>query len=60
MCVSSASCGEDCKRTDNKQVVVYLDNDHDERLFSSDKNVTSLELNNSSGKKRELMTYNDW
>ena len=56
---SSASCGVDYKRTDNKQVVVYLDNDYDERLFTSDKNFISLELTNSSGKKREMMTYNN-
>ena len=55
--ISSAYCGVDYKRTDNKQVVVYLDNNHDERLFTSDKNVTALELINSSEKKRETMTY---
>ena len=44
------------KRTDNKQVV-YLDNNHHERLSTSDKNVTTLELINSSEKKREIMTY---
>lgn len=55
--LSSASCGVDYKRTDDKQVVVYLDNDYDEQLFTSDKNVISLELTNSSEKKRETMTY---
>ena len=55
--ISSAYCGVDYKRADNKQVVVYLDNNHDERLFTSDKNVTALELINSSEKKRETMTY---
>ena len=55
--ISSAYCGVDYKRTDNKQVVVYLDNNHGERLFTSDKNVATLELINSSEKKRETMTY---
>ena len=54
--ISSAYCGVDYKRTDSKQVV-YLDNNHHERLSTSDKNVTTLELINSSEKKREIMTY---
>lgn len=40
---SRASCGVDYKRRNNKQVV-YLDNDHDVRLFISGKNVTTLEI----------------
>ena len=48
--LSAAFCGVDYKRTDNKQVVVYLDNDYDERLFTY-RNNTIIALINSSEKK---------
>ena len=58
--LSRASCGVDYKRRNNKQVV-YLDNDHDVRLFISGKNVTTLKLiDKFKWKEKELMTSYIW